>query len=562
MTRHATTNAQQSSATTMPSPSGILQRKCACGTHTIAGGECESCQREKAVVNLQRATINSETVNEVPPIVHEVLRSSGQPLDPATRAFLEPRFGHDFSGLPVHAQASVMSTLKVNQPDDTYEQQAAHTANQVMARTSPFSEPTPAFNHVRIHTGAQAAESARMLIAHAYTVGSHIVFDQGQYAPSTRKGQQLLAHELTHVAQQSGGLGTGLIMRDTPDAGVGPQKNPATPTPASSTETLFFQDPKIAGDVSQPDRRRVYVEANLSSVGNASVRFAYPLSELVASGNVSKPSKKVEDAKQQILKLIAEVIKDIGTYTFSSPQEETRIKKERARLGEAFRGLTPSKPLNIFIATLDSPSEILTGKYIPYTDSVYIDAKDVGDKSKLEAAIRLPLQNLAGGISAKTAQQTPAVSQAELKKTTLHESLHVMLINKGIGSDAQWNKLKSSASFKISGPSDAQAKGEELVRKFLIAQEEVFVYESVGTLYPPVDQVKGDFDVFIKNAERLLKKKGSTLKPVTQSISVSEKVDNKTVAWSITYNQPDSLTLTAGDIQAIDLILMVYPNRL
>src|SRR5207248_2573702 len=113
----------------------------------------------------------------------------------------------------------------------------------------------------------------------------------------------------------------------------------------------------------------------------------------------------------------------------------------------------------------------------------------------------------------------------------------------------------------ITGPSDVQTKGEELVRKFLIAQEEVFVYESVATLYPPVNPVRKDFDVFINNAERLLKKKGGTLKKVEEAISVSEKVDEKKVTWSITFNQPDSLTLNSDDIQTIDLILMAYPNR-
>lgn len=42
--------------------------------------------------------------------------------------------------------------------------------------------------------------------AQAYTVGRHIVFADGQYAPSTPRGQSLLAHELTHVVQQSKGL--------------------------------------------------------------------------------------------------------------------------------------------------------------------------------------------------------------------------------------------------------------------------------------------------------------------------------------------------------------------
>ncbi|MGH9508475.1 MAG: eCIS core domain-containing protein [Terriglobales bacterium] len=85
--------------------------------------------------------------------MHEVLGSPGQPLDPATRAFFEPRFGHDFS-------------------------------------------------HVRVHTDAHAADSARAVNALAYTVGRNIAFGAGQYLPTTSVGKHLLAHELTHVVQQ------------------------------------------------------------------------------------------------------------------------------------------------------------------------------------------------------------------------------------------------------------------------------------------------------------------------------------------------------------------------
>jgi hypothetical protein len=92
----------------------------------------------------------------VPPIVHEVLRSPGQPLDPAARVCLEPRFGHDFS-------------------------------------------------RVRVHTDARAAESARAVNALAYTVGKDVVFGAGQYAPQMTAGRRLLAHELAHVVQQSRG---------------------------------------------------------------------------------------------------------------------------------------------------------------------------------------------------------------------------------------------------------------------------------------------------------------------------------------------------------------------
>jgi hypothetical protein len=140
---------------------GYLRRKCACGQHTIAGGECNECGKES--LSLQRATRASElgTQNSgaVPPIVHEVLRSSGQPLDAATRAFFEPRFAHDFS-------------------------------------------------RVRVHTDARAVESARAVNALAYTVGPDVAFAASQYSPATSRGRQLLGHELAHVVQQGNSSGS------------------------------------------------------------------------------------------------------------------------------------------------------------------------------------------------------------------------------------------------------------------------------------------------------------------------------------------------------------------
>jgi hypothetical protein len=142
----------------VPMTTKVLQRKCDCGQHTIAGDECSSCSK-KTRGRLQRSAINYEPVKndkQAPSIVHEVLRSPGQPLDAATRSFFEPRFGHDFS-------------------------------------------------HVRVHTDAGAAASAKAVDALAYTVGHHVVFDTGRHSLTTGAGKYLLAHELTHVVQQSGG---------------------------------------------------------------------------------------------------------------------------------------------------------------------------------------------------------------------------------------------------------------------------------------------------------------------------------------------------------------------
>ena len=61
------------------------------------------------------------------------------------------------------------------------------------------------FSDVRVHTDAGAADSAKAVGAHAYTVRNHVVFGQGKYDPGSADGQKTLAHELTHVVQQRNG---------------------------------------------------------------------------------------------------------------------------------------------------------------------------------------------------------------------------------------------------------------------------------------------------------------------------------------------------------------------
>lgn len=60
------------------------------------------------------------------------------------------------------------------------------------------------FSKVKIHTGKEAADSAKEINAQAYTYGNHIVFNEGKYSPESSDGKHLLAHELMHVVQQSG----------------------------------------------------------------------------------------------------------------------------------------------------------------------------------------------------------------------------------------------------------------------------------------------------------------------------------------------------------------------
>jgi Domain of unknown function (DUF4157) len=172
--------------------SRILQRQCKCGTHTIAGGECQECakkmswfQRKLAIgasddpLELEadrvadqvlaepaHSTVNTTTpriqrltgqamkeAEAAPASVERVLAGPGRPLDPALRQDMGHRFGHDFS-------------------------------------------------RVKVHTGGTAERSAQDVNALAYTVGEHVVFGAGRFSPGAHEGRRLLAHELAHTIQQ------------------------------------------------------------------------------------------------------------------------------------------------------------------------------------------------------------------------------------------------------------------------------------------------------------------------------------------------------------------------
>jgi hypothetical protein len=189
-----------SNSSTPRTSRGLLQRKCGCGSHTAGGSTCTDCAEKNR--KLQRHASRANGVGSVPPIVHDVLQSSGQPLDAATRAYMEPRFGHDFSR--VRASASPMrSSFTIGPADDAFEREAESVAARI-AGTQPAAARRD-FGDVRVHTGGAAAESARAVDAQAYTVNRDIVFGAGQYAPHSEAGRQLIAHELTHVVQQQTG---------------------------------------------------------------------------------------------------------------------------------------------------------------------------------------------------------------------------------------------------------------------------------------------------------------------------------------------------------------------
>lgn len=155
-----------------------------------------------AMLGLQRSVGNSGVagvLEEERSPVHDVVGTGGQPLAPDVRGEMEGRLGHDFGD-------------------------------------------------VRVHTDNAAHESAKSVSAHAYTVGSNVVFQRDMYDPSSTAGKTMLAHELTHVVQQRAGAvdGTpaagGIRLSDPSDrfereAASTAERVMSTPQPAPMTAT-------------------------------------------------------------------------------------------------------------------------------------------------------------------------------------------------------------------------------------------------------------------------------------------------------------------------------------
>ena len=201
------------SACIVPSPARAvaLRRKCACGAHTIGGGECNDCQRSRLL--LRRSEGNPESSGFAPPIVHRVLEGSGQPLDGTTRSYMEPRLGQDLS-------------------------------------------------RVRIHADPLSAASARAVHAAAYAVGDHIVFGAHRFNPSSSEGRALLAHELTHVGQQQG---SGAVPRNIRID----QPRSAEESEAEKNESEFLRAPSGPAGDERTDGRAAHRHGHPGGAGRS-----------------------------------------------------------------------------------------------------------------------------------------------------------------------------------------------------------------------------------------------------------------------------------------------------
>ena len=206
----------------------LLQRACHCQ-------EEEDLVQPKSNADAPRSTPGFESRVEA-------LRGSGRPLPADVRSFFEPRFGHDFGA-------------------------------------------------VRVHTGSAADEAAQAVHARAFTVGSDVAFATGEWSPETAAGKRLLAHELTHVVQQTPLVARRkpLLQRETdasaeaePQGGTEPAVSPEEASPAPEEPTA--ETPAAEGE---PAPAAVVVDDEAETVGPGQMKksefFARLRSEVCAA---------------------------------------------------------------------------------------------------------------------------------------------------------------------------------------------------------------------------------------------------------------------------------------
>jgi predicted SprT family Zn-dependent metalloprotease len=153
--------------------------------------KCEACEEEEKLQRKETSSQRTEAGSEISSYINS-LSSKGSSLPAKSKKFFESRFGHDFSD-------------------------------------------------VKIHNDTDAANSAQLIHAVAYTSANNIVFNKNQFSPESDHGKQLLAHELTHVVQQKNSIKKSIQRQDekTDDKKLQITKRVELPAPQDKLSSIL-----------------------------------------------------------------------------------------------------------------------------------------------------------------------------------------------------------------------------------------------------------------------------------------------------------------------------------
>jgi hypothetical protein len=322
-TRAPTSAKAASTHSFTPAPRGLLHHACACGARAGLDGQCAAC-RQARLIGEQRPLVSAklhinrpgghfeqeadtlaEQVMRMPepgaqrasttvtqslqdgtqagspsdrapaltgrtdPMIRSVRRSAGRPLDPAIQSSMESRFGHDFS-------------------------------------------------RVRVHTDSTAAATARVFNARAFTVGHDIAFGADQYAPQSRTGAKLLAHELAHVSQRRGTAADTLVVQRAPAAG------PEVRVPRAQTKDVA----DITGKVLQGNGHLVPFERLLSLTTDELEALLHNMDDALEAAQTEKDKLNVRHFLGILRQAIG--VKDVRTTTEKADEKAERRQREEA----------------------------------------------------------------------------------------------------------------------------------------------------------------------------------------------------------------------------------------
>ncbi len=218
----------------------MFHKGCACGNKTTLGGMCNNCSSKNSYIQKklnvgavndpleQEADNIAEAVVNKPAPSHHTNSKKQPPSQPKKNLLQAKSHSADNHSTSIQPTPNLLNDSGKALPNDALN----------------YFEPRFGvnLNHLRVHHDKASHESAQNLHAKAYTVGNHIVFNRGQYSPESHAGKLLLAHEITHAIQQSGGYSS-----------AHNEYNSITPVNGALIQRTLFEDfvGLVAGDEAQ-----------------------------------------------------------------------------------------------------------------------------------------------------------------------------------------------------------------------------------------------------------------------------------------------------------------------
>jgi hypothetical protein len=147
---------------------------------------------------------------------------------------------------------------------------------------------------------------------------------------------------------------------------------------------------------------------------------------------------------------------------------------------------------------------------------------------------------------------TPELTAEKAKEALLHEMVHVMLIDRGQAAVQIWPNAMSGA---VTGPADVKSLAEDVLFRYIRAQEEIFVYGAIAGVYSSFKENKDRYELYVAAVEAFVKSEGGKIEPQKPvAIDVKEKIGEKKkekVTWSIAYKLAKGLKVDKPQMETL-----------